>query len=422
MKKAGPFSVLIFLITALYAQTGIDSLRSFYQQSILAYSQGDYPLYLQLTQKALRLAPTNYTLQYNFAAALALNGKNQEAIAQLDSLVEKGLGLVADNDPDFQSLRELPEFKRLLKKIKKIKTPVNRSWVAFTIKEKDLIPEGITYDPQKRDFYLSSVYKCKIVKIDAKGNLTDFTREKQDGLVPVVSVKADPERRLLWALSTYGFFNSNTPRELLGTACVYKYHLDTGKLLKKYSLPKKEGHYLNDLVIAHNGDLYITDSRYAGIYRLDYQKDTLERWLSLRGYNYPNGITLTPDEKRLYVSYSNGILAIDLNGSKATEVSSPTNIILANCDGIYFYDNSLIGIQSFLNRVVRFYLDKNSPRVTHYKVLESYNPDFVNPTNGVIVGRYFYFIANSQMNAFDNLGNLLPADKLKDILILKNKL
>jgi len=71
---------------------------------------------------------------------------------------------------------------------------------------------------------------------------------------------------------------------------------------------------------------------------------------------------------------------------------------------------------------VRFELDKEQKRVVKYRVLESYNPDFINPTTGVIVGKYFYFIANSQNNAFDAYGNLQPIEKLKDILILKNKL
>jgi sugar lactone lactonase YvrE len=422
MRKTIFWLVLLAAYQSLLAQTRLDSLRMYYQHSILAYSDGNYPRYLEMTEKALRLNPNNYALQYNYAAALALNGKKLEAIAQLDSLVEKGLGLVADNDPDFQSLNTLPEFKRLQKKIRKIKTPVNRSYVAFTLKERDLIPEGIAYDPVKNNFYLSSTYKCKIVRIDSQGNVSDFTSEKQDSLVPVVSVKVDPTRRYLWALSSYAFFNSNTPRHLLGTASIYRYDIDKGTLLRKYTLPQREGHYLNDFVLTKDGNLFITDSRWAGIYYLDCQQDTLMRWLDLRGFNFPNGITITPDEKCLYVAYSNGIIAIDIATKQVQEISSPRNILLANCDGLYFYQQSLIGIQSFLNRVVRFELDKEQKRVVKYRVLESYNPDFINPTTGVIVGKYFYFIANSQNNAFDAYGNLQPVEKLKDILILKNKL
>jgi hypothetical protein len=32
----------------------------------------------------------------------------------------------------------------------------------FTIKEKDLIPEGLAYDAVTQNIYVSSTYKCKI--------------------------------------------------------------------------------------------------------------------------------------------------------------------------------------------------------------------------------------------------------------------
>ena len=57
----------------------------------------------------------------------------------------------------------------------------NSSTTAFSVLEKDLIPEGITYDPVEQAFFLSSLYKSKIIKIDNKGNRSDFTKERQDG-------------------------------------------------------------------------------------------------------------------------------------------------------------------------------------------------------------------------------------------------
>jgi hypothetical protein len=37
----------------------------------------------------------------------------------------------------------------------------NNSVIAFQIPEVDLIPEGITYDPVEKAFYVSSTYKRK---------------------------------------------------------------------------------------------------------------------------------------------------------------------------------------------------------------------------------------------------------------------
>ena len=48
--------------------------------------------------------------------------------------------------------------------------------VAFTIEEKDLIPEGITYDPGTHQFFVSSINKEKVVAINENGTARDFLR------------------------------------------------------------------------------------------------------------------------------------------------------------------------------------------------------------------------------------------------------
>jgi hypothetical protein len=53
---------------------------------------------------------------------------------------------------------------------------------AFALKERDLAPEGIAYDPVDRKFYMSSVSKRKIVCVSGGGIITDFKRPEQDGL------------------------------------------------------------------------------------------------------------------------------------------------------------------------------------------------------------------------------------------------
>lgn len=39
--------------------------------------------------------------------------------------------------------------------------------IAFRISEKDLIPEGIAYDPATASFFVSSIFKNKIIRIES---------------------------------------------------------------------------------------------------------------------------------------------------------------------------------------------------------------------------------------------------------------
>src|SRR4051812_9537514 len=66
--------------------------------------------------------------------------------------------------------------------------PPRHAEVAFTINEKDLIPEGIAYDPAQKEFYVGSILKRKIVRIDSSGRASDFTSEGQDGLFKVLGM------------------------------------------------------------------------------------------------------------------------------------------------------------------------------------------------------------------------------------------
>ena len=71
---------------------------------------------------------------------------------------------------------------------------------------------------------------------------------------------------------------------------------------------------------------------------------------------------------------------------------------------------------------LRLILSSDLARVERFEVLEANNPVFDEPTLGVLIQDNFYFIANSQWGLVDDKGQLGPADKLADPIILKMKL
>jgi len=64
---------------------------------------------------------------------------------------------------------------------------------------------------------------------------------------------------------------------------------------------------------------------------------------------------------------------------------------------MYFFKGSLIDVQPFADqrKVVRYFLDKEASAVTKADVIEPEHPLFIQPTTGVIVGKDFYYLANS---------------------------
>jgi hypothetical protein len=124
--------------------------------------------------------------------------------------------------------------------------------------------------------------------------------------------------------------------------------------------------------------------------------------------------------------YSTGLFDIDVTTKTVTHLPPLPGATLLGIDGLYSYNDCLIGVQNGVapQRVVRLRLTKDLKRVEPCEVLEANNPlfDEPTPTLGALVNDYFYFIANSQWGLVDDKAQLGPAEKLADPIILKIKL
>jgi sugar lactone lactonase YvrE len=189
--------------------------------------------------------------------------------------------------------------------------------VAFTLTEKDLIPEGITYDAVDQSFYVGSINKHKVVKISAKGVVRDFISSGQDGVGEVLGMKVDSKRHL--------WFCSVSPKGSTITPTVFEYDIASGKLIRKYELNAPgETQQLNDLQFL-NDAVYVTDSFEGAVYKID--GDKIELFVKSDLFRYSNGITTTPDGQKLLVSTGTGIVQLDPATKDATRLSAPFYII-----------------------------------------------------------------------------------------------
>jgi len=418
--------IVTILLAVIFAQGCSDTNKHdatwYYNESMNAYGQQDYQSFLKYTKKASKLMPGRLTIRYNLACAYSLTGKIDAAYRTIYELIEKGLPPHIENDSDFDNIRGDQRYPDLLDRLARARTPINNSTLAFRIPEVDLIPEGLAYDSDEDCFYIGSIYKSKIVKITRDGTVSDFTRSRQDQLVSIIGMKVDPELRTLWASSSYGYKKDNIPFDKLGTCEMVKYNLVTGELLERYALPQEENHFFNDLVITDQHDAFITDSHVPAVCFIDSKSNELRKYIDLPEGSYPNGITISDDQNFLYVALTNRIMIVDLHDRTNRQLKHPENAYIGGCDGLYYYQNSLIGIQSFLSRVARFHLNADLDEVTEIEVLEAYNPKFENPTTGAIANQEFYYIANAQLGKIDREGNLAPKNQLTPVTILKLEL
>ena len=401
------------------------SARYYRQQAAAAYKAKDYAAAIELFKKAAEIIPDHPTLHYNLACVYALAGRKEEALSHLARIAEMGLVMPAEKDGDLNSIKDTPQFQLILKRFQASKTPVIRSSTAFTVHEKGLITEGLAFDPVEGTFFVSSVHKRKILKITKNGEATTFASE-QDGLFSVLGMSVDAKRRDLWVTTTAFPQMVNFKKEDQGVSAVFKFDLQTNKLVKKYLLSNStKKHALGDLTIRSNGDVFTTDSLSPAVYVIRAQQDQIELLLEDPGFGSPQGLAFSGDEQHLFMAdYSTGLFDIDVKTRRVTHLAPLAGATLLGIDGLYFHKGSLIGVQNGVTpqRIVRISLNKDLRRAERLEVLEANNPVFLEPTLGVLVKDTFYFIANSQWPLVDENGKLAAEDKLRDPVVLKMNL
>ncbi|MEP1097397.1 MAG: SMP-30/gluconolactonase/LRE family protein [Cyclobacteriaceae bacterium] len=297
---------------------------------------------------------------------------------------------------------------------------VNNSTIAFTIPEKDLLPESIAYDPVEDAFYLSSTRKGKILKRSTDGSLSDFATV-DDGLWMTIGIKVDENKRHLWVCSSGGGNLVGYEREESRPAGIFKFDLETGDLLWKHTIDESdENHFFNDLVVAKNGEIYATHMfDEASIYKIR-GKQVQSAFSKEVTMKYPNGLTLSPDEQYLFVAHSGGIGRIETSTGNWLNISSDKTI--SGNDGLYFYKNSLLGVMQDERSVRRYFLDEKMEKIIRIEVLEKNHPMMIVPTTGVLVGNELFYIANAQFESFNEDGSLWPMDRLYEPVVLKVKI
>jgi hypothetical protein len=287
---------------------------------------------------------------------------------------------------------------------------------AFTIREKDFIPEGIAYNPFDKSFYVGSVHKNKIVKISSTGVVSDFVSSHQDSIGQVVGLRIDAQKQEMWAC------NNGAEGLAGGKSSVHRYNLITGKLIKAYHHQRPgEVHLFNDAVLL-NGMLFVTDSDAGAIFKIDPIADKPVLFLQSNQLQYANGITVSTDLKNLVVSVVSGFVSVN----PSTKEILPMTVLDAKIfgiDGLYTYKNSLIGIQNVADptSIVRYYFSDSKKMILRASPIMTSHSSFNVPTTGAIAGDWFYFIANSQLDNYTS-GKIKDSTKMEDVTIWRVKL
>ena len=395
-----------------------------------AFEKEDYKAGAEILKTVYSINPEDDLIINFIAESYAMVGDDASLLLWLRRLlaVSPCFFHFPENRP---SIVKSKEYRKLAQLAAKGIRP-HASEVAFMLGEKDLIPEGIAYDPLDQVFFLSSLHKRKIVRVRPRtanqpAIVEDFTSQGQDGLYSTLGMKVDAERRVLWVCSAAESFMMRYSEADAGKAALFKYDLSTRRLIRKYEIGPNPPHLLNDLALNAEGDVFITDIASGEIFTVLHDKDVLEVFIPSGRFTAPNGIAISSEGGKLFISdMPFGVYVVDLKTKLSARLPQSVGISPSGSDGLYFYKNSLIGIVNIVSeragRVARFYLDDSAESITRGAVLDCNHPVYQWPTTGVVVGDSLFYIANSQYGSFDNEHRTFPRSKLRKVVVMKLKL
>lgn len=264
---------------------------------------------------------------------------------------------------------------------------------AITVRGSGIFPESVAAD--RHHVYATSIADGTVYRgrTGAK-TLEPFLPGGQDGRTQATGIKTTSNRLLVAGAFTGRFF-------------VYT---NTGKLVSSYTVPGTGGPTLvNDETVTPGGDVYITDSLRAVVYRIPAAEvnapatgthRTLEVAYHLPDYvagqSNGNGIVTTPDGTSLIIGYwySGALYRLTLATGEIRKLAAPP---LHGADGIARRGNILYVARSTDNKVDVLRLSRASDRAS---VVSSLTYPGADTTTGVWASGDRLLVTNSQMDTY----------------------
>ena len=384
-----------------------DLYRQQRQAAAQAMENQDKQGFRDALMKLHQTCPYSSRVVRNLALAEAELGHTPAALEFLRLYAHMGMTLDTKNAafaPVADTSKQILDFKNNA-------APVAHGTKLFVLPDKELLTEDIGYDAHAKRFILSSVHERKIISCDESGSCSTVVKNSPEiPLAGVLAIRVDAERNVLWATSAGMNAAADFQQSEDGSSSLLKFDLNSYRLIKRYEPKDGKKHAMGDMVVAANGDVYVSDGLSADVFYVSHENDSLEPLLPAGWFVSPQTPALSLDEKLLYVpDYAQGIAVIRLADRHVDWLSSTVPVALEGIDGLYLAKDHLIAVQNGTSpeRIVSFHL-RTPLQLDRFEVWEANWQGLGDPTHGVIVGTDFYFIVNSGWDYLDDKGSFNP--------------
>lgn len=169
-------------------------------------------------------------------------------------------------------------------------------------------------------------------------------------------------------------------------------------------LTAPDGVTLSDLGLGPDGAVYASDPIGRGIYSVAPDARQIKELVAPGTFRSPQGLAVSADGQRLYVSdYRYGLAVIDLSSGTVTRLASDVPAALDGVDGLWLHGQELIAVQNGTApmRITAFTLSDDGTRINGHRVIEQAHPEWTEPLGGSIADGELYYVATGQWDRYD---------------------
>ncbi|GAB3553881.1 SMP-30/gluconolactonase/LRE family protein [Spirosoma fluminis] len=252
-------------------------------------------------------------------------------------------------------------------------------------------PEGITYSAQLGKFLVTSVTQGKIGTVDTDGRYEDLLSDP--ALISCNGIKV-ADGRVLVCNNDQGASDKSTPQTIRQTAELVVFNLNTRQLERRIDLdallPAAEPNFANDLTLAPDGTVYVTDSFSPVIYKVTPSGEASVLVRDDMRFSSPtfglNGIVYHPNGYLIVANTGQGKLyKVDLQNGNAVSEITGTGALPG--DGLTLSNNDLYVVTGGGSRVAQVRSSDNWQTASVVKTDE--NGYFQATTNVAVNGRVY---------------------------------
>jgi hypothetical protein len=178
----------------------------------------------------------------------------------------------------------------------------------------------------------------------------------------------------------------------------------TGDMDDLLMIPAPDGVAVSDLAVGQDRTVFASDPVGGGVYRRRVGRTALEALVAPGTFRSPQGLAVSADGGRLYVSdYRYGLAVVDLASGAVSRLASDVPAALDGIDGLWRHGSELIAVQNGTSpkRISALRLSDDGTRITGHRVLEQAHPEWTEPLGGSIADGALYYVATGQWDRYD---------------------